>query len=503
MAAGWRAMNLLPPILLVDTNAADRDLASLVLNGAFGEVSVEPIGDASALTRALAARRFGLVITELELGWIGGTEVVRLVRELEPDCAVILFTRLLSAELVDEAIRLGVDAYVSKDSAGYTRLPFAVRSALYRARRRAMENAREAPYRRVFEDLPVGIFVATSDGEILEANSALARILAFESPEELTRRSLRHFFVQEGAAERWRTTLEKAGSIEGFEAELRKADGEPVRVRLRTSFVEGEIARTRQLLGMAEVVPPAAADREASPRTPVPGSRDELEQMAYVVSHDLQQPLNVVGRFLDLLADRESGQLSATGREYLEHAMNGAANLQRMMDAMLRYARVNTADQRFELIDLNRVRDRVIETLDKEISDLDAEISSDELPLVLADETQMEQLFQNLLSNSLKFHGAEPPKIHIGLDEKPEAWTLSFRDNGIGIAPKDSDRIFQMFQRLHTQEEFPGTGIGLAVCKKIVDRHGGRIWVESSPGRGAAFLVALPKRAGGGAGGDW
>jgi len=321
-------MNLLPPILLVDANAADRDLASLVLNGAFGEVAVEPIGDAAALTRALSARRFGLVITELELGWIGGTEVVRLVRELEPNCAVILFTRLLSAELVDEAIRLGVDAYVSKDSAGYTRLPFAVRSALYRARRRAMENAREAPYRRVFEDLPVGIFVATSDGEILEANAALARVLAFESPEELTRRSLRHFFVQEGAAERWRTTLEKAGSIEGFEAELRKADGAPVRVRLRTSFVEGEIARTRQLLGMVEVVTAPAADREgAAARAPAGGSRDELEQMAYVVSHDLQQPLRMVASFVERLVEDHRGKLEGDADTCIRIASENARQI--------------------------------------------------------------------------------------------------------------------------------------------------------------------------------
>lgn len=489
-------MNLLPPILLVDDTAADCDLAALVLNGAFGEVAVEPIRDAGALTRALAAHRFGLVITELELGWIDGTEVVRLVRELKPDCAVILFTRALSAEIVDEAIRLGVDAYVSKDSAGFTRLPFAVRSALYRARRRAMESAREAPYRRVFEDLPVGVFLATSDGEVLEANAAMARTLGFDSPEELTRRSLRHFFVQQTAAERWRATLEKAGSVEGFEAELRKADGAPIRVRLRTSFIEGEIVQTRQLLGMMELVAAsstAEGDGGSGRPTDVAGSRGELEQMAYVVSHDLQQPLNVVGRFLDLLAERESRQLSDSGREYLEHAMHGAANLQRMMDAMLRYARVNTKEPQLELVDLNRVRDRVIETLDADISDLGADVTSDELPLVMADETQMEQLFQNLLSNSLKFHGSAAPVIHIGLEEEPDEWVISFRDNGIGVDPREADRIFLMFQRLHTQEEFPGTGIGLAVCKKIVDRHHGRIWVDSEPGHGATFLVALPK----------
>ena len=167
-------MNLLPPILLVDDNADDRELASLVLNGAFGDVTVEQISDAAELTRALASHRFGLVITELDLGWIDGTEVVRLVRELKPDCAVVLFTRVLSPEVVDDAIRLGVDAFIPKDSSGYTKLPYAVRSALYRARRRAMETAREAPYRKVFEDMPVGVFVATSDGEILEANPAMA-----------------------------------------------------------------------------------------------------------------------------------------------------------------------------------------------------------------------------------------------------------------------------------------------------------------------------------------
>ena len=488
-------MNLLPPILLVDDKADDRDLASLVLNGAFGEVAVEQIADAASLTRALTAHRFGLVITELDLEWVDGTEVIRLVRELKPDCAVVLFTRTLSPAVVDDAIRLGVDAFVPKDSAGYTKLPYAVRSALYRARRRAMETAREAPYRKIFEDLPVGVFVATSDGEILEANPAMASILAFDSPEELTRRSLRHFFIQEDAAERWRTTLEQAGTIDGFEAELRKADGEPVRVRFRTSFVEGEIAQTRQLLGMLEVVRATDTSHRPEGADVVAQSQDELEQMAYVVSHDLAQPLNVVGRFLDLLAEKDGGALSNQGKEFLDHAIEGAANLQRMMDAVLRYARVNPRDQQLEVVDLNQVRDRILEVLDSEIARAGAEIVSDELPHVIADETQMEQLFQNLISNSLKFQADNPPRIEISVTDEPDEWIIAFTDNGIGIDGNAADRIFLMFQRLHTQEEFPGTGIGLAVCKRIVTHHGGRIWVDSQTGRGATFFVALPKRS--------
>jgi len=487
-------MNLLPPILLVDDNADDRELASLVLNGAFGDVTVEQISDAAELTRALAAHRFGLVITELDLGWIDGTEVVRLVRELKPDCAVVLFTRVLSPEVVDDAIRLGVDAFIPKESSGYTKLPYAVRSALYRARRRAMETAREAPYRKVFEDMPVGVFVATSDGEILEANPAMAKILAFESPEELTRRSLRHFFVDDVVAEKWRSTLEQAGTIEGFEAELRKADGEPVTVRFRTSFVEGEVAQSRQLLGMLEVVtePQSVATVQAAESDAQ--SQDELEQMAYVVSHDLQQPLNVVGRFLDLLADRDGSALSSQGREFLDHAMDGAANLQRMMDAVLRYARVNAKEQQLDIVDLNRVRERVLENLEQEIAEAGADVVSDELPHIIADETQMEQLFQNLISNAIKFRGNEPPRIEISVEEQPDEWVLAFKDNGIGIEGDAADRIFLMFQRLHTQEEYPGTGIGLAVCKRIVTRHGGRIWMESDEDDGTTFFVVLPKR---------
>jgi chemotaxis family two-component system sensor kinase Cph1 len=140
------------------------------------------------------------------------------------------------------------------------------------------------------------------------------------------------------------------------------------------------------------------------------------------------------------------------------------------------------------------VRDKVTSLLEDEIINTEAEIVSDELPAVMADEAQLEQLFQNLVSNALKFSGDQSPVIRISAVEHPEEWVVAVSDNGIGIDPKATTRIFQMFQRLHTQEEYPGTGIGLAVCKRIVNRHGGRIWVESQPGQGATFFFSLPKR---------
>jgi len=497
-------MKLVPQILLVDDDPDDRDLASLVLTGAFGEITVEPVGDAGVLTRALASRRFGLVITEFQLDWIDGAEVVRLAREIRPDCAVVMFTEVVSEQMVDDAIRLGVDAFVPKSSAGFSKLPLAVRTALYRARRRAMDMAKEAPYRRVFEGLPIGVFVATSRGEILECNPAFAKYLGYDSPEDLAGRSMTQFFADPDAADQWRSSIASAGDLDRMEAQLRRSDGTSLWARLKVLSVSGDSAGVRQLLGVVEINDVDRAEREAlSLRSEeLARSTEDLEQMAYVVSHDLQQPLNVVARFLDLLVERDGDRLSEPGREYVDHAISGAANLQRMVDGILRFARVDSSEQQFEAVDCNRVLERVLHLLEEDIAASDAEITSDELPTVIADQAQLEQLFQNLVSNALKFRNERAPRLHISADEQQDEWLLGFRDNGIGLDPKASDRIFLMFQRLHTQQEYPGTGIGLAVCKRIVTRHGGRIWVESQQGEGSTFFVALLKRVSPSARGD-
>ena len=486
-------MNLLPPILLVDDDAGDRELVALVLTGAFGEVSLEVVADAATLTRALAARRFGLVITDFRLPWIDGAEVVRLAREVRPDCAVVLLAASVSDELVEEAVRIGVDAFVPKSSSGFVGLPPAVRGALYRARRRALASAKDAPYRRVFEGVPAGLFVAASSGEIMEANPGMARILGYGSAEEITRRSINQLLPDGEAAERWRVGLASRETLEDIQTTLRRADGSNATVRMSARWVEGEVPGTRQLLGMVHEVQATAVGGVAPPAE---GGRfkEELEQMVYVVAHDLQQPLNVVGRFLDLIAERDGERLSEAGRDYLEHATSASSNLQRMVDAVLRYARVDTSDQQFEAVDLNRTFDKAVTLLEQEIEESGAQIDRDELPAVMADEAQMVQLFHNLLGNAVKFRGERTPVVHAAAEERPQEWVLSLQDNGIGIDSSASERIFQMFQRLHTDVEYPGTGIGLAVCKRIVSHHGGRIWVESTPGEGTTFFVALPKR---------
>jgi light-regulated signal transduction histidine kinase (bacteriophytochrome) len=241
----------------------------------------------------------------------------------------------------------------------------------------------------------------------------------------------------------------------------------------------------------------AARDQLARRSQALTRSNAELEQFAYVVSHDLQQPLGMISSYLEMLDEAVGDDLDTDARDYFDRAIRGAERLQEMVDAVLGYARVDSRGREFETVDLNRVVDEVARDLEASIEASDAQITHDRLPIVMGDAAQLHQVFHNLLGNAIKFVDGGRPMVHVGADEDGSHWIVSVRDNGIGIAPEASDRIFVMFQRLHTQDEYPGTGIGLAICKRIVERHGGRIWVESRPSRGSTFFFTVPKRTGG------
>jgi signal transduction histidine kinase len=220
-------------------------------------------------------------------------------------------------------------------------------------------------------------------------------------------------------------------------------------------------------------------------------SNAELEQFAYVASHDLQEPLRMISSYVQLLSRRYAGKLDTDADEFIGFAVDGANRMQGLINDLLMYSRVGTRGKPFEPTDCHAVLGRVLVNLHTAIDESRGIVTNDDLPTIMADQTQMGQLFQNLVGNALKFRGEDPPRIHISAEQNGNEWAFAVRDNGIGIDSEYFERIFVIFQRLHGKATYPGTGIGLAVCKRIVERHGGRIWLESELEKGTAFHFTL------------
>jgi signal transduction histidine kinase len=220
-------------------------------------------------------------------------------------------------------------------------------------------------------------------------------------------------------------------------------------------------------------------------------SNMELQQFAYVASHDLQEPLRTIASFTQLLAKRYGDKLDDKAREFIAFAVDGSKRMQTLINDLLTFSRVGTQGRRLVSVSTDAVLDAVLKNLNRGIEESRAIITRDPLPIVLADELQLSQILQNLIGNAIKFRRNQAATVHIGAERTATGWNISVRDNGIGVAPEHSERIFVIFQRLHTKTQYPGTGIGLAICKKIAERHGGRIWLEPTPGGGSTFTFSI------------
>jgi PAS domain S-box-containing protein len=223
-------------------------------------------------------------------------------------------------------------------------------------------------------------------------------------------------------------------------------------------------------------------------------SNADLQQFAYAASHDLQEPLRTVAGFVKLLEKRYRGKLDEQADEFIKYACDGVERMQLLIKDLLIYSQVDTKEKVFEPTNCSVTLESAIRSLRSAIEENKAEVTYDPLPTVMADASQMSRLFQNLVGNAIKFHNRKRARVHASAERKGDEWIFSVRDNGIGIDPKQAERIFVIFQRLHSREEYPGTGVGLAICKRIVERHGGRIWVESELGKGSTFYFTIPDR---------
>jgi light-regulated signal transduction histidine kinase (bacteriophytochrome) len=269
------------------------------------------------------------------------------------------------------------------------------------------------------------------------------------------------------------------------EAKGRHKDGSifPIELSVSETWVRGG----RLFTGMVHDITPRKEAEEELLR-----SNRDLEQFAYVASHDLKEPLRMVSNYLQLLEKRYGDALNDEARQFMSFAVEGAKRMRRLIDDLLEYSRIGTRGKPLAPTDSAQALRAAVENLHLAVEESGGTVTHDSpLPTVLADETQLSQVFQNLIANALKFHGTEPPRIHIAAKPENGRWVFTVSDNGIGIDEKFYDRVFVIFQRLHTREQYEGTGIGLAVCAKIIERHGGRIWVESKPGQGSTFFFTL------------
>ena len=221
-------------------------------------------------------------------------------------------------------------------------------------------------------------------------------------------------------------------------------------------------------------------------------SNERLQQFAYVASHDLQEPLRMITRFLRLLEQRYGTELDDDATEFIEFAVDGAERMEDMIEGLLAYSRVETRGNPFEAVDLDAVLDDVVTDLGVRIDETGADITAESLPTVSGDASQLRQLFQNLLENALQYSGDQRPRVSITVTRVEDEWIISISDEGIGIDQADADRVFDVFERLHTHDEYKGTGIGLALCRRVVEHHGGEIWVEGEPHDGTTFSFTLP-----------
>ncbi len=223
-------------------------------------------------------------------------------------------------------------------------------------------------------------------------------------------------------------------------------------------------------------------------------SNKELEQFAYVSSHDLKEPLRMITSFLQLLDRRYSNELDQDANEFIGYAVDGAKRMNNMINDLLEYSRIGNKERKFEYLQSEKILETAQINLKQSIEDINANITHNPLPLIYANEPMMIQLFQNIIGNAIKYHGREDPTIHISADNGDDEYVFSVKDNGIGIDQKHLDRIFTIFQRLHSRDEYDGTGIGLAISKRIIQKHRGKIWVKSELGKGSTFYFTIPNK---------
>lgn len=351
----------------------------------------------------------------------------------------------------------------------------------------------EKKYSTIVEQGNDGI-VIIQDGLLKFANSKMVETTGF-SLEEAIGQPFINFIspeYRELILDRYKKRLSGESVQNKYEVKILSKDGREIPVEINASMIEYKGYPADMAL-IRDITERKLADEKINQTlVDLERSNTELEQFAYIASHDLQEPLRMIASFLQLLERRYWDKIDIDANEFISYAVDAATRMQQMINDLLAFSRVGTRGKPFENVNSKNALDLAIANLALLIEENDAIITQSSLPIVYADPLQLTQIFQNLITNAIKFRRADPPRIHVSSERKDGKWVFSVKDNGIGIDSKHFNRIFLIFQRLNTKRMYPGSGIGLSICKKVVERHGGRIWVESQPGKGATFFFKIP-----------
>lgn len=456
-------LSTLPDGLIMNVNEAFERIFGYTKQEAHGKTTLE-LGinpDAEGRVRSLAALK--------EYGFVRDLEVMLRVRSGE--------LRLMSVNI--DFINIGGQKHIFNMIQDITD-----RKRAEEALRQSQEN-----FGKAFNSNPAAIAITRlTDGKFLNINSAYTRIMEYESHEIIGHTAAdMNIYIHPEERDQVIQQLQEQGTVQNYELAVSTKSGEArnIVISMEPILYNKEECILSVFIDISE---------RQKMETELRRSNAELEQFAYVASHDLQEPLRAVAGMVQLLQQRYQGKLDERADEYIGHAVEASTRMQSLINDLLDYSRINRLGRAFESTAIEKSLSNALANLQIAIQESQTEITHDPLPTLMADPSQLTQILQNLIGNAIKFRSVSPIHIHIGAKKIERVWQFSVSDNGIGIESKYFERIFLVFQRLHTRREYPGTGIGLALCKKIIERHNGQIWVESQPGSGSTFYFTIPER---------
>jgi len=509
-------------ILYLEDNRQDVVIAQTKLEEEGYACHLTHVETEADFVKALDQGGFDVILADYNLPSFDGLSALAIAREKTPDLPFIFLSGVMGEEVAIETLRNGATDYVLKDR--LSRLVPAIRRAMEEAEehleRRRAERALEKLSRQnelILNSASEGIIGLDLNGNHTFVNSAAAQMLGYRVRDLIGKHShaIWHHSKRDGSpypeAECPIYSVCKHGIIRRMKNEVFwKKNGTSFPVAYTcTPILEGgnligavvtftvitkrkreneEEESRRQLQHLAELLEERTDE--------LARSKTDMQQFAYATSHDLREPLCVIAGFINLLKKRYKGRFDAKADEFFDLTTDGVKRMQEMIKDLSAYSKAGMKGINLKPVDFSLALDKAVLNLKTAIEESGAIITHDQLPTVMADGSQITRLFQNLMENAIKFHGKEALRVHISAERKDNEWVFSIGDNGIGIEPDAKERIFLVFKRLHEAGKYPGTGMGLAICRRIVEQHGGRIWVESELQKGSTFYFTIPYKEG-------